>query len=144
MIFQPVRFRILELLKKSALRRCLVRIIIIEKIFKNFLQMKKDNGLKQRNIMNYLSMYVDDPQLNVWHLSILTAILGLGYRQGQSKRIKVSRSKIMELSHVNTLPTYHKYFKQLQDLGYIKYTTSYHPGYKSEVKLCKKRLSQNI
>jgi len=106
--------------------------------------MKKDNGLKQRNIMNYLSMYIDDPQLNVWHLSILTAILGLGYRQGQRRRIKVSRSKIMKLSHVNTLPTYHKYFKQLQDLGYIKYTPSYHPGYKSEIKLYKKRLSQQF
>jgi hypothetical protein len=100
--------------------------------------------LKESYIMSYLSMYSTDPKLNVWHLSILTAILGLGYRQGQRRRIKVSRSKIMELSHVNTLPTYHKYFKQLQDLGYIKYTPSYHPGYKSEVKLCKKRLSQNI
>lgn len=89
-------------------------------------------------------MYSNDPKLNVWHLAILTAILELGYRQGQRRRIKVSRSKIMELSHVNTLPTYHKYFKQLQDLGYIKYTPSYHPVYKSEVKLCKKRLSQNI
>lgn len=94
--------------------------------------------------MRYLLMYADDPMLNVWHLSILTAILGLGYRQGEIKRIKVSRSKIMLLSHVNTLPTYHKYFKQLQDLGYIKYTPSYHPGYKSEVELCKKRLSQDI
>ncbi|MTH15927.1 hypothetical protein GKZ88_10125 [Flavobacterium sp. LC2016-01] len=94
--------------------------------------------------MDYLSSYVEDPQLNVYHLSILAAILGLGYRQGQRRRIQVSRSKIMELSHVNTLPTYHKYFKQLQDLGYIKYSPSYHPGYKSEVKLCKKRLSQDI
>lgn len=104
--------------------------------------MKKTKGLKEGNIMKYLSMYVDDPKLNVWHLSILTAILGLGYRQGQRRRIKVSRSKIMQLSHVNTLPTYHKYFKQLQDLGYIKYIPSYHPAYKSEVKLYKKRLSQ--
>jgi hypothetical protein len=86
--------------------------------------------LKESYIMSYLSMYSNDPKLNVWHLSILTAILGLGYRQGQRRRIKVSRSKIMELSHVNTLPTYHKYFKQLQDLGYLKYTPSYHPGYK--------------
>ena len=30
-------------------------------------------------------MYSNDPKLNVWHLSILTAILGLGYRQGQRK-----------------------------------------------------------
>lgn len=105
--------------------------------------MKKTRRLKESNIMKYLSMYIDDPKLNVWHLSILTAILGLGYRQGQGRRIQVSRSKIMELSHVSTLPTYHKYFKQLQDLGYIKYSPSYHPGYKSEVKLRKKRLSQN-
>lgn len=94
-------------------------------------------------IMNYLSIYMSDPKLNVWHLAILTAILSLGYMQGEGQSIKVSRSKIMKLSHVNTLPTYHKYFKQLQDLGYIKYSPSYHPGYKSEVKLCKKRLSQN-
>lgn len=106
--------------------------------------MKNNNGLKEKQIMGYLSMYINDPTLNVWHLSILTAILELGYRQGERRRIKVSRSKIMQLSHVNTLPTYHKYFKQLQDLGYIKYTPSYHPGYKSEVKLCKKRLSHNI
>ena len=94
--------------------------------------------------MDYISLYIDDPKLNVWHMSILIAILGLGYRQGQRRRIKVSRSKIMELSHVNTLPTYHKYFKQLQDLGYIKYTPSYHQGYKSEVKLYRKRLSQQF
>ncbi|KRD09122.1 hypothetical protein ASE21_14840 [Flavobacterium sp. Root901] len=106
--------------------------------------MKNNNRLKEKQIMWYLSIYINDPVLNVWHLSILTAILGLGYRQGERRKIKVSRSKIMQLSHVNTLPTYHKYFKQLQDLGYIKYTPSYHPGYKSEVKLCKKRLSQNI
>lgn len=106
--------------------------------------MKRNNRIKEKHIMDYLSIYIDDPKLNVWHLSILTAILGLGYRQGERKRIKVSRSKIMELSHVNTLPTYHKYFKQLQDLGYIKYKPSYHPGYKSEVRLCRKGLSQNI
>lgn len=94
--------------------------------------------------MDYISLYIEDPKLTVWHLSILIAILGLGYKQGQRRRIKVSRSKIMELSHINTLPTYHKYFKQLQVLGYIKYTPSYHPGYKSEVKLFRKRLSQQI
>lgn len=105
--------------------------------------MSHRNSSDEKSIMDCLSNYMDDPRLNIWHLAILTAILGLGYRQGQKKRINVSRSKIMELSHLNTLPTYHKYFKQLQDLGYIKYKPSYHPGCKSEVKLCKKRLSQN-
>lgn len=105
--------------------------------------MSHRNNYAEKSIMEWLSNYMDDPRLNIWHLVILTAILGLGYKQGQGRRIKVSRRKIMELSHVNTLPTYHKYFKQLQDLGYIKYKPSYHPGCKSEVKLCKKRLSQN-
>ncbi|RZJ91494.1 MAG: hypothetical protein EOO20_04820 [Chryseobacterium sp.] len=86
-------------------------------------------------------MYLDDPELNVWHLVILAAVLNLGYRQGQCKKIVVSRSKIMALSHIHTLPTYHKYFKQLQDLGYIKYKPSYHPGCKSEITLNSKRLS---
>ena len=81
---------------------------------------------------------MDDPRLNVWHFALLLAILSLGYRQGQKKNIKVSRSKIMTLSHIKTLPTYHKYFKELQCFGYIEYTPSYHPGVKSIVKLNEK------
>lgn len=103
--------------------------------------MKGSKNNEEREIMNFFSMYINDPDLNVWHLAILTAILNLGYKQGQRRTINVSRSRIMALSHISTLPTYHKYFKQLQDLGYIKYTPSYHPGYKSEIELYPKRLS---
>jgi len=95
------------------------------------------------SIIDYLALYMEDPKLNVWHLVLLAAILSLGHEQGDRQRIRVSRSKLMQLSHINTLPTYHKYFKQLQELGYVKYSPSYHPGFKSEVKLFKKRLSQN-
>lgn len=102
------------------------------------------NDPNEDHIMSCLSTYMDDDRLNVWHLAILMAILTLGYKQGQSKIIKVSRSKIMYLSHVNTIPTYHKYFKQLQKLGYIKYSPSYNPDYRSEVQLYAKRPSQNI
>lgn len=87
------------------------------------------------NIIRYLKLFEKDTRLNVWHFSLLSAVLYLGCRQGESKIIKVSRSRIMSVSHVKTLPTYHKYFKELQTMGYIKYTPSYHPGYKSEVEL---------
>jgi hypothetical protein len=97
---------------------------------------------KEKQLMNYLSAYLYDPNLNVWHLMILTALLTLGYQQRDWSSIKVCRSKIMMLSHINTLPTYHKYFKELQNLGYIKYKPSYHPGCRSVVELNKKRLSQ--
>lgn len=104
--------------------------------------MNQSNTKMEDSIIDQLSIYMNDPKLNVWHLVLLAAILSLGCRQGESKRIKVSRSKLMQLSHINTLPTYHKYFKQLQELGYIKYSPSYHPGYKSEVEIYENRLSQ--
>lgn len=103
--------------------------------------MNDKTAYKTDKIIKYFTVYINDPQLNVWHLSILTAVLTLCYRQGLRRRIYVSRSIIMKLSHINTLPTYHKYFKQLQDFGYISYKPSYHPARKSEVKLHIKRLS---
>ena len=93
--------------------------------------------MKRDELLLYLGQLEKDERLSVWHFALLTAILYLGYRQGQKKVIKVSRSRIMTLSHVNTLPTYHKYFKELQEMGYIRYRPSYHPGYRSEVELTK-------
>ncbi len=88
-------------------------------------------------LLKYLALFERDDRLSVWHFAILTAILYLGFRQGQKKVIKVSRSRIMTLSHIGTAPTYHKYFKELQDMGYIIYRPSYHPGYRSEIELKK-------
>ncbi len=88
-------------------------------------------------LLNHIDSFEKDNNLNVWHFALLSSILYLGYRQGQNKVIKVSRSKIMSLSHIHTLPTYHKYFKQLQEMGYIRYRPSYHPGYRSEVEILK-------
>lgn len=85
------------------------------------------------NLLRYISVFEKDSRLNVWHFALLTAILYLGFRQGEDRVIKVSRSKLMKLSHVRTLPTYHKYFKELQAMGYFDYRPSYHPGYRSVV-----------
>lgn len=85
--------------------------------------------------LELINYYGKDKRLNVWHLALLYAIVRLGIAQGESSVIRVSRSKIMELSHIDTLPTYHKYFKQLQTMGYIKYSPSYHPAYRSTVEI---------
>lgn len=74
-----------------------------------------------------------DTRLKAWHIALLAALLMLACKQGRREHVKVSRSRLMALSHINTLPTYHKYFKELQVLGYIKYRASYHPGIKSEI-----------
>lgn len=68
---------------------------------------------------------------------IYLRVLAMALQQGRLFGIKVSRSKIMAKSHVNTLPTYRKYFKELQGLGYISYRPSYHPGVRSEVDFLK-------
>lgn len=85
--------------------------------------------------MDFLEIISKDAKLTVWHLALMYALAQLAYLQNESKIIHVSRSRLMKLSHINTLPTYHKYFKELQELGYIKYTPSYHPGYRSTVEL---------
>ena len=91
--------------------------------------------MKLKKLYKYLSILEEDQRLNVWHFALLSAILCLAYRQGRTSIIKVSRSKIMSLSHISTLPTYHKYFKELQLMSYINYRPSYHPGYRSEVEI---------
>lgn len=91
--------------------------------------------MRLKKLLKYLSFLEEDHRLNVWHFALLSAILCLAYKQGQTRIIKVSRSKIMSLSHISTIPTYHKYFKELQQMGYINYIPSYHPGYRSEVEI---------
>jgi len=82
-----------------------------------------------------LAVFMKDQKLNAWHVALLSAILVLGIRQGTKRSIKVSRSKLMALSHIKTLPTYHKYIKELQRFGYVIYRPSYHPGFRSEIDL---------
>ncbi len=81
----------------------------------------------------FLKDLSDNPQLNVWHLALLSALVQLAYIQNETKVIHVSRSRLMAVAHINNTHTYHKYFKQIQDYGIIKYTPSYHPGYRSTV-----------
>jgi len=80
-----------------------------------------------------------DPQLNVWHIALLIAIARLAYKQKEKWIIRVSRSKLMAYSHIKTITSYHKYFKQLQKLGYIRYIPSYHPGYRSTIEILRKQ-----
>lgn len=82
---------------------------------------------------HFIGLIEKDNRLTSWHLSLLTAILFLALKQGRVEAVKVSRSRIMRLAHITTVPTYNKYFKSLQHLGYIVYRPSYHPGVRSEL-----------
>lgn len=85
--------------------------------------------------IKYLSNLPHDKRLNVWHLAILTAVLQLASEQRCKNLIFVSRSKLMEKSLIRTIPTFHKYFKELQSFGYLTHRPSYHPNAKSTVEI---------
>lgn len=92
-------------------------------------------GNEAQRWFDFLDEIDSNPQLNVWHIALLIAIARLACKQNEKWIIRVSRSKLMTLSHITTITSYHKYFKQLQQLGYIKYTPSYHPDYRSTVEI---------
>ncbi|WP_431610430.1 hypothetical protein [Chryseobacterium sp. 'Rf worker isolate 10'] len=94
--------------------------------------------MEENNSIHWLEFFIlitEDKRLNVWHIALITAIIKLAYIQNEERIIHVSRSKVMYHSHIQTLPTYHKYFKELQNFGYIKYTPSYHPDYRGILEL---------
>jgi len=99
--------------------------------------MKKRQKVVQDEIAAVIDAMEADRRLTVWHLALLAGIIVLALRQGRTSEVKVSRSRLMALSHINTLPTYHKYFKDLQVIGYIYYRPSYHPLVRSEVDIRK-------
>ncbi|MFP8894080.1 hypothetical protein [Chryseobacterium sp. EZn1] len=88
---------------------------------------------------DFLDELDHDHDLNVWHISLLLSIARLACKQNEKWIIRVSRSKLMTLSHIKTITSYHKYFKELQKLGYIKYVPSYHPDYRSTVEIIRKQ-----
>ncbi|OCK52923.1 hypothetical protein BA768_09775 [Chryseobacterium sp. CBo1] len=85
--------------------------------------------------INFLQKISDDKRLNVWHIAIIVAIIQIAIAQNDKNRIRISRSKLMKKSHIKTIPTYHKYFKELQLFGYTKYTPSYHPQGRSCIEI---------
>ncbi|QEE49892.1 hypothetical protein FUA48_09965 [Flavobacterium alkalisoli] len=89
--------------------------------------------MNAEKLIRYLSAIAADHRLSVWHSALLTAIGLAAVRQGRSTAVKVSRTRIMALSHIRTLPTYHKYLRELQEMDLIAYRPSYHPGVRSEV-----------
>ncbi|SMC61122.1 hypothetical protein SAMN02787074_2030 [Chryseobacterium sp. YR221] len=87
---------------------------------------------------DFMDFLDNDPKLNVWHISLMLAIARLACKQKENWVIHVSRSKLMKLSHIDSITSYHRYFKELQQFGYIKYIPSYHPHYRSTVEIIKR------
>ncbi len=83
-----------------------------------------------------------DQRITIWHRSILLAISEIAAADEKTAMsldsIRISRKRVMELARLRSIPTYHKYMKELQTMGYIVYSPSYHPMLGSKVKLLMK------
>jgi len=91
--------------------------------------------MEREELFNRIQATERDRRINAWHIALLVAMYVAAAKQDRCKQIKVKRSEIMALAHIGTLPTYHKYINELQDLGYIVYRPSYHPGIRTEIDL---------
>lgn len=67
----------------------------------------------------------NDGRINVWHISLYASLLYLYAQNGFINPIPITRKIVMKYSHINSVVTYHKCIKQLQEFGYIKYVPSY-------------------
>jgi len=85
----------------------------------------------------YLLTMAKDERITVWHMAAIFGIVQLATASDMQSPIFISRKKVMQLSHIRNIVTYHKCIKELQQFGYIRYIPSYHPAFGSEVYLLK-------
>lgn len=77
-----------------------------------------------------------DERICAFHISLYMAMFQKWNLSHFQNPVHISRREMMTLSKINGTVTYHKYIKDLQAFGFIKYTPSYHPKLGSEVWFC--------
>tara|TARA_R110002020_G_scaffold475381_2_gene709810 strand:+ start:654 stop:932 length:279 start_codon:yes stop_codon:yes gene_type:complete len=86
-------------------------------------------------IENYLDRIVKEKGLKPSRISVFIALLYLWNEQKCRNPFQISRKKIMKLSGVKSIVTYHTSISELKDRGIVEYRPSYHPKLGSRVKL---------
>lgn len=95
----------------------------------------ENNAYLSHYWMTYLISVSNNPKITIWHLTILIAVAKLGLNQKSAQSIVITRKLLMKHSKIKSIPTYHKYIKELVKLGIIHYAPSYHPSGKSLIQI---------
>ena len=86
--------------------------------------------------MEYLvEKIVKEKGLQPSRTAVFLAMLQLWKEQKYSNPFQISRRKIMKLSGVKSIVTYHTCISELKDRGMVDYRPSYHPKLGSEISL---------
>jgi hypothetical protein len=84
-----------------------------------------------QNVMDQLSKFftvaAQDSRIVSTHILLYVALLECSNQNQSQSPFFISRRKIMRLSKIHSIVTYHKYMKELYEFGYIIYEPSYHP-----------------
>lgn len=87
----------------------------------------------ERSISKYFNKILADRRVRVWHVGTYLALVLMWDRNRRSSPFQVTRKVIMNLARTRSPATYHKYLKELEAFGYIRYTPSFHPKQGSKI-----------
>jgi hypothetical protein len=75
----------------------------------------------------FLLLVQKDDRITVWHVSVYAALVYYWEAGGCQTPASITRREVMQVSHIGSFPTYHKYMRELVEFGFIKYLPSYNP-----------------
>jgi hypothetical protein len=79
------------------------------------------------HLRHFLEKATTDKTMKPSHLAVYMTLFQLWSANQYKNPISISRVEIMKSSKIKSTATYHKCLKNLNDLGYLKYTPSFHP-----------------
>lgn len=86
--------------------------------------------------INYFnSILLKDSRLHSSHVSLYLALLLIWKETGFDNALIINRAELMTLSKIGSKATYHKCIRELEQLGYIKYSPTYNSFIGSLVEL---------
>jgi hypothetical protein len=85
--------------------------------------------------MRIFQQVLEDARMNSRHVSLYAALLICSDPNDWTNPFHVSRSRLMRLSRIRSISTYHKCLKELIGFGHLVYEPSYHPKKASRVTL---------
>jgi hypothetical protein len=81
--------------------------------------------MNEQLLNKFLSCAKSDERITAWHICLYAALLYCQETGDCRSPASITRREVMQLSHIHSLPTYHKYINELVEFGYIRYLPSY-------------------
>ncbi|SFW62351.1 hypothetical protein SAMN02927921_02765 [Sinomicrobium oceani] len=83
-----------------------------------------------------LERLAEDERLLLTHMGLVAALLYYHHNDREKKGyFRGSRSKLMRISRIKSIATYHKCLSDLVSYGYVEYQPSWHPSLGSRFRL---------